>query len=292
MVPLVLDKIAIASSSLGVPVLLAQYYGLIGSVWLQSKPLPILQPKPGSSRPDLRLVKPFPALQVLSDTINWANLESHEHSHVPYPLILLKVAREYMSTVGHLPKTFAKKQDFQNMIKSMSQDFHAEENFAQAHKHAYLAYSPLELDLDHLGALRDHSKENAPVLHSMLLALDQFVGKTGTAPLSGTIPDMVSSTSSYLELQCCYQRQAQEDWKMMRELTDPSVPDTMLTTFIQNVHNIDLLHIRSLADTSAGMPDKLVEELNMALMEVHQNLEQTPLVVYLGVEACQRFHRA
>ena len=79
---------------------------------------------------------------------------------------------------------------------------------------------------------------------------------------------------------------------MMRELTEPCVPDTMLTTFIQNVHNIDLLHVCSPADTSAGLPDKLVDELNMALMEVHKNLEQTPLVWYFGVEACQRFHRA
>lgn len=289
--PQVLDKIAEATFEMGVPLIVTYSYGLIGTVRLQSGPLPILQPKPRSSRPDLRLDCPFPALQALADSIQWNQLESHEHSHVPYPLILLNVAKEYKASKGSMPSNFAEKQDFQNMIKSMSRDFNMEENFGQAYKHAYLAYSPLQLDLDHLGSIRDTSKTCYPELYKLLVGLEQFVSKNGVAPLSGIIPDMVSSTKSYLQLQTCYQEQAQLDWKEMRVFVDASVPDEKLVIFIQNVHHIELLQVRSLADTASGLNPDLIDNLRMSLMEAEEAPEQCPLIWYLGLEGCHLFHR-
>ena len=99
-----------------------QSYGLLGMCRLQTPALPLMNPKPANAPPDLRLVRPFHRLKELADGVQWEGLESQEHGHVPYPIILAKVSSEWTQSHGTLPKTAAEKQEFREAIKAASRD--------------------------------------------------------------------------------------------------------------------------------------------------------------------------
>lgn len=48
---------------------------------------------------DLRLDCPWPELQKLATTLNFAEMDGFEHGHVPYILILLKFLDEWKQLV-------------------------------------------------------------------------------------------------------------------------------------------------------------------------------------------------
>jgi amyloid beta precursor protein binding protein 1 len=292
--PIVLETVAGACQSARLPCIAIYSYGLIGIVRLQAPPLPILNPKPRDARPDLRLVHPFPVLASLADSIDWDNLQSHEHGHIPYPLILLRIAKEWKDTHdGSLPSTFIEKQEFQLMIPKASRDFDAEENFREAQKHSYLAYAPRELDLDHLVSLRDASQNASPILYACLQGLDAFLQRHPLQPpLQGTIPDMTSSSALYVQLQKIYKEQADFDFQEMRTLVNPTiVSDSTLHDFCRNVFSLDLIPIRSIRDEYYNSPsNEITDELTMATMEGDERPEQLPLLWYLAFRACQAFH--
>jgi len=165
---------------------------------LQTPPLPILDPKPSSSPPDLRLVKPFPKLLELADAIQWERLKDHEHGHVPYPLILAKISKEWQTSHdGALPMTPAEKEEFRQAIKATSRNTDTEVNFEEAMQNSYLAYTERTLDLDHLASLRDTVKNMAATTNrsslktfaALLQAFDTFLKRhENQPPLHGTIP--------------------------------------------------------------------------------------------------------
>jgi amyloid beta precursor protein binding protein 1 len=105
--PPVLDALADACLSLSVPLVVLQSYGLMGTVRLQlSGTVPLLDPKPANSPPDLRLKSGFPGLAEMANTIVLDDLESHQHGHVPYPILLYKAREKYQEGhEGELPKT-------------------------------------------------------------------------------------------------------------------------------------------------------------------------------------------
>ena len=51
---------------------------------------------------DLRLDAPWPELQKLASTLNLEEMDSFEHGHVPYILILLKLLEQWKETVNNL----------------------------------------------------------------------------------------------------------------------------------------------------------------------------------------------
>ena len=90
----------------------------------------------------------------------------------------------------------------------------------------------------------------------LLLALKRFVDKHKLPPLNGSIPDMTSSTQSYIQLQGLYKNKAESDKEDMRliikEITCelgagtsgsgdiPTVTDDDLSTFCKNIFNLRL----------------------------------------------------
>jgi amyloid beta precursor protein binding protein 1 len=321
--PPVMDRVSRACDRLRLSLIVVQSYGLLGTVRLQTTLLPLLDPKPRDTVPDLRLASPFPALRQLADSIDLSSLENHQHGHIPYPILLLKAmeewrgtAKERGGTVRLLPATFAEKQEFQATIRAMARNFDAELNFQEAVQNAYLAYTSRELDLEHLTRLRDataaaagasnggasggggssSSSNVAPSsvvsFHVMLQGLDKFYAKNGRAPLQGTIPDMTASTDLYVQLQRLYLQQARDDWNEILALTNASVAsDEDLTRFCQNVFDLDLLHTRALHQvwSEAVAPDDVCEDLAMATMEGDEREDQIPLLWGLGLDACRLF---
>ncbi|CAB9521775.1 activating enzyme E1 regulatory subunit [Seminavis robusta] len=299
--PGILQMVGQACAAKGVPVISVQAYGMLGICRLQTPPLPLMDPKPANTTPDLRLVRPFPGLQNLADGILWDELKSHEHSHVPYPLILAKVAKEWKSSHGGaLPKTHAEKQEFRDAIKAASRDIGKEVNFEEAMKNAYTAYTERSLDLDHLASLRDSvdglvaTQPSLKTFGDLLHALDKFLKEhDNQPPLHGAIPDMTASTEGYVTLQNAYRDQAKADLAEMRQyLSSGDVSEEDLSTFCHNVHLLELYQTRTLVDEMAAkVTEELQEDWMMATMDPYEVPAMTPFLWYLGFRACQVFHQ-
>ena len=93
--PPLFKKISKICSSHAIPLICVHSYGLIGSVRLQIPPLPLLQPKSATEQPDLRLVAPFPEFIYMADSIHLNDLDDADHGHVPYPILLYKIAQDW-----------------------------------------------------------------------------------------------------------------------------------------------------------------------------------------------------
>jgi amyloid beta precursor protein binding protein 1 len=251
--PCILEALADACYHSGLPLIVVTSYGLIGSVRLQ---LPatgaiLLQPKPTNSPPDLRLVKSFPSLRQLVDSINLDLLDDMQHGHIPYPVLLTKAidryhedkskeaaAKDYTdnnnnnnNNGGHgrriLPKTFNEKQDFvNNYVKYMARDYNKQLNFQEAVANAYLAYTErdlnLDMDLTTVPMMTNGNDGDGKTTKLGLLqsALEIFMKEhpDQRPPINGSVPDMTSSTDLYVRLQRMYRDQGAEDVKKMTEI--------------------------------------------------------------------------
>lgn len=300
--PNLLQSVGRACQTKNVGLVAVQSYGLLGICRLQTPPLPLLDPKPSSALPDLRLVHPFARLKELTEGVQWESLDNQEHGHIPYPLILAKVAEEWKkSHGGALPRTPAEKEEFRQAIKSSSRDLNKEANFEEAVQNSYLAYTERNLDLGHLASLQDKVNGLVPtnpslkVFAGLLNALDKFMKQHGNQPpLHGAIPDMTASTEWYVQLQKAYHDQAAMDLEHMRSyLPSDEVSQEDLASFCQNVHVMELFEARTLEDE---LTPKLTEELQddwmMATMDPYEVPELTPFLWYLGFRACQVFHQS
>lgn len=236
-----------------IPFIIVKSYGLIGCVRLQTPHHSIIESKPDNAKLDLRLastsINPhiFPELQQLTDSINLETLDSQQHSHVPYVILLLKAMDKWRQQIQQngdgdnhdggrdnqrLPKTFQEKNDYQKVLASLARNMNQELNFIEANQNYYLAYTHLEIpyevqELIDSAEERIASKVQANVNNNdsnhngkvrvdtfdvLLLALKKFmVAHQGFPPLNGSIPDMTASTLGYIELQGIYKNKAEKD---------------------------------------------------------------------------------
>ena len=80
------------------------------------------------------------------------DMESHEHSHTPYIVILYHAIRQWRhANNGKLPANFMEKESFKKTVKDMSRDIHKEQNFETAGKRhpldlTYVYMYPLNRD--------------------------------------------------------------------------------------------------------------------------------------------------
>lgn len=246
--------------------------------------LALLEPKPANSPPDLRLKTSFPALDQLVSSIDMNTMESHQHGHVPYPIILKKSTELWKTSHGNvLPKSFAEKQEFKEKIKSMSRDFSKELNFQEAVQNAYLAYTERDVIIP-------ENLDSSSTLGILFGGLEIFMKRhDGRAPINGSIPDMTASTDYYVSLQQIYKAQAEQDLKEMTSLCAGVSADDVIS-FCANIFSVDQISTRSLIEEFQESPsEELVCEWQMNLMDPYEVPVHTPLLWYLGIRACQRF---
>jgi amyloid beta precursor protein binding protein 1 len=329
LVPSVLEALADACYGSGQPLIVVTSYGLIGCVRLQlpKEGHPILQPKPTNSPPDLRLVTSFPAFREYVESIaggdSLEKMDSQQHGHVPYPVLLAKAMEEYRkanadanadanskwregSPAKILPKTFSQKQDFvNNYVKPMARDCNMELNFQEAISSAYLAYAERDLMW-----LDEPAPEKGSKLGQLRTTLEAFLKEhpDHRPPINGSVPDMTASTNLYVRLQQLYKDQAQEDLEKMTDIlrkqqeayTDSEssyeiVTDEDIANFCANVYSVGHLQTRSLkdeynyTDETKTNDEELVDDWKMALMDPYEVPVHTPFLWYLGFRACQDF---
>lgn len=316
-------------SSSSIPLLLVKSYGLIGSVRVQTPYHPVIESKPDNSKPDLRLAMGpfvFPELHDYALSIDLDSLDNQGHGHVPYVVILLQAltkwresqevegdANEYASK---LPKSFEEKTAFRSVIKAMSRNWNNEVNFQEADENAYLAYTVEEIPPEILDLLMNadeilkekKSRCDIPTVFDVLLvALKRFNDEKGYPPLNGSIPDMTSSTESYIHLQGLYKKKADDDKKEMRRIVEqlvsefgadfvPDISEDDLSILCKNIFNIRLVKTRSFVDeylnryTSNEEREEILEELVAATYDPYEVPEHTPLLWYIALRACDHFY--
>lgn len=83
----------------GISLLVVKSYGLLGSVRLQLRNHSIVESKTEGDAFDLRIADPFPELEQYCNSCNMEELNSLEHAHVPYIVILHKAIHTWRNEV-------------------------------------------------------------------------------------------------------------------------------------------------------------------------------------------------
>uniref|UniRef100_A0A7S2E762 NEDD8-activating enzyme E1 regulatory subunit n=1 Tax=Trieres chinensis TaxID=1514140 RepID=A0A7S2E762_TRICV len=259
-----------------VPLVIVRSYGLLGTVRVQVRRHRIVESKPDNSVPDLRLADPngiFPSLRKLVDGADLDGMDSKEHGHVPFVIILIKAMDKWRDGLKEgrpegvgaplrFPQTPDEKAEFRDLVKSMARKYNDELNFQEAVSDAYLAYARKDVPWEVAQLLERAERAQSPGAFDLLaVALKRFMdGNGGQPPLNGSIPDMTAATDPYVALQGAYKAKAEEDRAEMRRILEglrlerggatpcPEVSEEELTTFCRNVHNLRGLGTRSYAE--------------------------------------------
>jgi amyloid beta precursor protein binding protein 1 len=146
----------------------------------------------------LRISAPFPALLRTATHTPFSTLDLTDHSHVPYPLILVHALNSWRSSHDHDPTTAAEKKDFKKMVRDMKKK-PDEENFEEAEAQAWRVWtsSGVPPEIRELFVKLEPASPKNKGFYVLLRALKKFTELEeykGLLPLAGTLPDMKSDT--------------------------------------------------------------------------------------------------
>jgi len=190
-------------------------YGFLGYIRLVSPEHTIILSKPDNPADDLRLANPFPELSKFADSVDMSTLNSQEHSHVPFLVILLQLVKKWKDQHGgKLPETSSDKSAFKSEILKGSKG-PSESNFPEAYKAHFKATTPTKIPSAVQAILNDPKATNITAQSSdfwiITAAVREFVQHEGAGllPLMGSIPDMTATTTGYITLQKKFFRKRQ-----------------------------------------------------------------------------------
>lgn len=294
------------------PLLVVTSYGLLGSLRLQVQQHAIADAKLDPPRHELRLSKPFPALEKFAQGFELEKLPTIEHAHVPFVVLLLQaMTRWRKSHDGKAPATFPDKMAFKKDLQAMAWGPPGHEiNFIEAAENAYKAYVPPQVPEEVapvLAAAKAHTdsletlEKTKETREFWLLAraLAEFVNQNdGMLPVTGVVPDMTASTEAYVALQELYVTKAKEDATKVHELLRQRLQalqlpaDTVsfdaVAAFCKNAPSIGMLETRSVAQE--------LKQADLSGVDMEdEDTEQSPLIWYFLLRAvgafASEFHR-
>ncbi len=220
-----LQKLAAFLWERHIPLVITRSYGFIGYLRLVLPEHGIVESHPAEV-PDLRLQDPWKELEEYLESVDLdmkVELESErvsQHSHIPWLVLLYRCYRKYKSENGGAEcpqKLFGKYVTDQRITNSITGGKHIQENFDEAAKNAWRAYSKYSIPSEVQALFTDPSSEvtaKSSVFWLLVAALKRFVAHEGNGkflPLAGGVPDMHSSTKNFMALQRIYQDKAEKD---------------------------------------------------------------------------------
>ncbi|NP_001288878.1 NEDD8-activating enzyme E1 regulatory subunit [Brassica rapa] len=245
-----------------VKLVFARSYGLAGFVRVSVKEHTIIDSKPDHFLDDLRLNNPWPELKSFVETIDLNVSDPVAHKHIPYVVILVKMADEWtQSHSGNLLSTREEKKSLRIwLVQMISMD---EDNYKEAIEAAFKVFAPRGISSEIQQISSDTCAEpssNSSDFWVMVAALKEFVLNEGDgeAPLEGSIPDMTSSTEHYINLQKIYLAKAEADFLVMEERVksilkkigrDPSsISKPTIKSFCKNARKLKVCRYRMVED--------------------------------------------
>ncbi|KAL7419270.1 hypothetical protein Q5752_006107 [Cryptotrichosporon argae] len=295
-----------ASEAVGgpdIPLIAIRNSGFIGRIEIQLREHPIIDSHPDTTH-TLRVDTPFRLLDDYARSLDLDNMDSMEYSHVPWVVLLVRARAMWLDQhSGQLPETSEEKAKFKAMLKGLKRKGD-EENFEEAESQAYRVWNKSEVPYEVQQLLQDPSvrdvSANSKNLHFLLHALGIYLKDTPhLPPVSPSLPDMHSSTTSYVALQNLYKQQFKHDLgvysgileKVLERVGLPAdaVPSEEVEGFARNVAGVGMVKGNALKD---------VKGVRGALRELIVN-EVTPdgepsvnLSLHLALLAAERFHTA
>ncbi|XP_033147640.1 NEDD8-activating enzyme E1 regulatory subunit AXL isoform X2 [Brassica rapa] len=223
----------------------------------------IIDSKPDHFLDDLRLNNPWPELKRFVETIDLKTPDPIAHKHIPYVVILVKMADEWAKThSSNLPSTREEKREFKDLVKSkmVSMD---EDNYKEAVEATFKVFAPRGISKEIQEIIDDRYAEvgsNSSAFWVMVAALKEFISNEGDgeAPLEGSMPDMTSSTEHYINLQKIYHTKAEDDCLSMEQRVkdilakvgrDPSsISKQTIKSFCKNARKLKVCRYRTIED--------------------------------------------
>ncbi|KAL2328351.1 hypothetical protein Fmac_021778 [Flemingia macrophylla] len=250
----------------------ARSYGLTGFVRISLKEHAVVESKPEHFLDDLRLNNPWPELKRFADDVDLNVQDPVAHKHIPYVVILVKMADEWAkSHGGRLPSTREEKKEFKELLKAgmVAQD---EDNYKEAIDSSFKVFAPRGISSELQQILNDSSAEvdsNSSDFWVLVAALKDFIANEGggEAPLEGSIPDMTSSTEQYVNLQNIYHAKAEADFLVIERLVrntlknigrdSNSIPRSTIKSFCKNARKLKVCRYRLIEDefNSPNLPE-------------------------------------
>ncbi|WFD42223.1 hypothetical protein MPSI1_000864 [Malassezia psittaci] len=217
-----------------IPVLCAQTSGFQGAFHLSVRELGIIETHP-ESLTDLRLTNPFQELLTFASQFNLDTEDSLERSHIPYVVLLLRALQDWKSEHGKFPSP-AERREFLDYLRERRPEGDSE-NFDEAQaalaQHVWRPLQSAVIPTEVSSILNDdrakNVSENSTVFWLLVAALRQFTEKELVLPLTGSVPDMKSSSGTYVALQRIYLAKAQRDFDVFQTCLDDVLTRSQLT---------------------------------------------------------------
>lgn len=228
------------------PLIFCKSIGFYGSFRSQIKEHLVVETHPDNVLPDFGLDKPFPDLEDYFDSINLEDDEALDKiNSYPYVVIVYKYLKKWQKLGGlpqdRVPISHSEKKALKDLIneglkdltkkrqtrsvnnqESMIEQVLPFENFMEAIKAINSCFAITRVYLEDESPIKaifnhPHVTESATQSRSkfwlIIKALKEFIltKNGGRLPISGTIPDMTSSSQEYIKLQAVYSKRAKED---------------------------------------------------------------------------------
>ena len=236
---------------------------------------------------DYRLSCPWKELEEYVDTFDIDKMELIEHKNVPYFVLLLKALSIYRKNKNDPkanPKTKDEKAEFKKIVEGfklkVDEDKGENDNIEEALGKLYYCNSSYNnlttyklqnifdvIEKTEQKEILDKCNIYMKLFFLYFYSLKKFFDKYQSYPLCGSIPDMISSTTNFINLKKIYNSKAEKEHKEMREL--------ITTEIKENKH---------LTEEEKKCLDGLVNNLSLDKIDIvdilNKNWPQTSLFVY------------
>ncbi|GAA5826748.1 hypothetical protein JCM11251_002879 [Rhodosporidiobolus azoricus] len=294
----------------GVPLIKVVTAGFFGLIRTQVEELCFVETHP-ESLVDLRVHAPFPSLLEYANSFVYDQLDSEQHGHVPAVVILVKALEEWKASHNGKPPAGAKeRKEFTDAVLKQKRQSD-EENFDEAVTLFRRAGTKANVPPEVEALFDDPACENVSASSSnfwlLLHSLRTFVRSSPSTnpsqllPLSGALPDMKASSSSYVTLQTLYKTKAREDRDEVKRLLEElcgrlgveqgRVGEEELESFVKHAAWVKVVRGRRIAEEEAEGESRLKGKTGQLLSAASfQSPPDRSLYIYLSLLASTSFH--
>ncbi|KAG7315001.1 hypothetical protein KOW79_021089 [Hemibagrus wyckioides] len=298
-------KLACVLWKASVPFLVCRTYGLVGYMRLAVKEHTVVESHPDSALEDLRLDSLFTELKNHISSYDLDSMDKKDHSHTPWIIIISKHLEKWLSEHDfQLPKSYKEKEEFRQLIrdgirKNENGVQEEEENFDEAIKNVNTALNPTKICSSVEEIFSSEQCEiitsQTPAFWVMARSVRDFVQNEGNGklPLRGTIPDMISDSDKFINLQNVYREKAMQDASVvakhirshLQAVGKPaeSISEQDIRLFCKNAAFLRVLHCRSLSEEYS------VETINKDNITSCMDNPDSEMVLYLMLRSVDRF---
>ncbi|KAJ9125424.1 hypothetical protein QFC22_000385 [Naganishia vaughanmartiniae] len=245
----------------------------------------------------LRLDRPFRELKDFALGLDMDAMDSMEHSHIPYVILLVR-ALEKFKAGANAEVTYDNMDAFKETLSTERRALD-EENFEEAESQAFRVASKTEIPENIKALFASSQCENVSSSSRnfwlLVHALNQYTAlpqSENLLPISASLPDMKASTTDYVHLQNLYKNKANEDLRAFEDcvkatlssvgLDEDAIDDEEVTNFVKNCHSLQCIDGRSLRQEyeTDVRKELIADELSNG---IHMKY-------YLEFKACERFY--